>query len=146
MELNSENFNDALWKQQIFTPAEHASLDYPIASMESDAENKLEHNVVPTAYPEWPKRRGEVVSSYYLNHVVREQGFDWTKNLKNYSHKVLFLRGNLNELMPLSHQQELASYYPNHEIITIEEAGHDVLNLKFNNCIEIVCTYLKEID
>lgn len=45
LELNSENFNDALWQQQFFTSAEHAALDYPIASMEADAENKLEHNI-----------------------------------------------------------------------------------------------------
>jgi hypothetical protein len=55
------------------------------------------------------------------------------------------MRGSLNELMPLSHQQQLASYYTNHEIITVEDAGHDLTTAKFDECLAIVFNYLNEI-
>lgn len=58
---------------------------------------------------------------------------------------MLFLRGSLNELMPPEHQQTLAGFYPNSEIITVEEAGHDVLTAKYDTCIKIVINYLNEV-
>jgi pimeloyl-ACP methyl ester carboxylesterase len=56
--------------------------------------------------------------------LADKQPFDWTTNLGSFDPTVLFLRGSLNEVANLEHQQELASSYPHHEMVTMEGVGH----------------------
>lgn len=123
IDLTGEQLNDVLWSGQFMSPEDHARADYLGAlfamrgapSEQGDPENPR---------PFW--RVGAVVSTALLD-LVDEQGFDWTTHLRAFDHKVLFLRGDRNTVATLEHQQRLAASYPNAEIVTIADAGHEMI-------------------
>ena len=78
------------------------------------------------AKPEPRFRDGAVVEAAVLN-LAKQEGFDWTTNLKSFAPKVLFLRGDLNEANRLVDQQEMASSYADAEIVTMAGVGHDMI-------------------
>ena len=47
--------------------------------------------------------------------------------------QVLFLRGDLNSVATLAHQQKLAASYPNAEVVTIPNVGHELIWTKPND-------------
>jgi proline iminopeptidase len=136
-----EQVNDAAWLAQIVSPFDHARADYAsslIAYGGTPAENLDEDN--PT--PSW--RFGAVVHDR-LFQLVEDEGFDWTTNLAAYDRKVLFLRGDLNEANPLSYQQELASAYPDAEIVTIPNVGHEMIWERPEEYLAATRAYFQEI-
>jgi len=76
---------------------------------------------------------------------IAEDGFDWTTNLSAFTHKVLFLRGDLNEAATLEHQQELAASYPDAEIETIANVGHEMIWERPEEYLDHARAYLREI-
>lgn len=117
-----EEVNDAAWLYQFMSPAEHVRADY-LAMVASGAVT-AEHNDPDNPTPSW--RAGAVVNAKLLD-LVEDEGFDWTTNLAAFERPVLFLRGDRNEAMPLEHQQELASSYPDAAIVTIPGVGHEMV-------------------
>lgn len=137
----SESANESLWKNQIFTPIDHAELDYQIASMEAQAEKELGHYL--TTESSW--RYGGLVSEYFIFEVLKK-GFDWTPGLEDFDRPVLFIRGEKNELMPLSHQQSLADNYSQAlPIISIQGAGHDVMQSHYDRVVSEILDYLNDL-
>jgi len=61
--------------------------------------------------------------------VVRQFGEVGTEAgpSRSFGTKVLFLRGELNTVHTLEHQQGLAASWPVHEIITIPGTGHEMI-------------------
>ena len=113
--LTSEELNDVAWSDQFMSPSDHARADFMQAMAVFPGLPK-EHNDPNNRAPFW--RLGAVVNAKLLE-LGLDQGFDWTTHLGQFPHKVLFLRGELNENMPLAHQQELASHYASSEVITV---------------------------
>lgn len=122
LDFFGEKVNDATWLYQIMSPAEHARADY-MAMVMSDGGTPAEHLDHENPLPVW--RAGAVANAKLLDLV--DDGFDWTTDLEAYDRPVLFLRGELNEAMPLEHQQELASSYRDADIVTIPGVGHEVV-------------------
>ena len=122
MDFFGEQVNDTAWKDQIMTPADHARADYLFAITATSL--PAEHVDPNDPEPMW--RGGAVVNDTQLS-MAMEDGFDWTTNLHTFTPEVLFLRGELNEAMPLWHQEELASAYPNARVHTVEGVGHAVI-------------------
>ncbi|MEJ2206200.1 MAG: alpha/beta hydrolase [Gemmatimonadota bacterium] len=116
-----EEANDAIWLYRFLSPAEHARADY--MAMVSSHAITSEHNDPSKPLPTW--RAGAVVNGKLLDLV--DEGFDWTTHLQAYTRPVLFLRGDLNTVATLSHQQELASSYPDATIETISGVGHEMI-------------------
>ena len=138
--LFGEQLNDMFWAEQFLSPADHARADYQYAQLAmrgAPAERRDPDNPEPF----W--RPGAVVNARLL--ALAEQGFDWTTHLDEFPHKVLFLRGDLNEAATLEHQQELAAAYPNSEIETIENVGHHVIWERTDEYLTHVRAYLREI-
>ena len=52
--------------------------------------------------------------------------------------------GELNENMPLAHQQELASHYAVSEVITVSGAGHEAIWEKQDQFLSHIRAYLAE--
>jgi proline iminopeptidase len=119
--FTSEELNDVAWADQTLSPMDHELIDYKfqIAAL---AQIPSEHNDPDNRAPSW--RKGAVVNAALLD-IGLDRGFDWTTNLGEFPHEVLFLRGDLNENMPLDHQQELASHYASAQIVTVTDAGHE---------------------
>jgi proline iminopeptidase len=137
--LTSEEMNDKGWADEFISPSDQARADF---LMVSAAEFPKEHNDPNNPMPFW--RFGAVVNQRLLQ-LGHDQGFDWTTHLGEFPHKVLFLRGELNENMPLSHQQELASHYASSEVITVAGAGHAAIWEKQAEFLSHIRAYLAEI-
>ena len=114
-----EDLGDIVWQSQFMSPADHARADYLIVT-QVPAEHLNEDNPAPS----W--RYGAVVQGALFD-LVNDHGFDWTTNLSAFDDPVLFLRSELNETMPLEHQQELASSYPAARIETIPGTTHELI-------------------
>ena len=140
MSLVGEQFNDALWMGQFLSPADHARADYQHTMMAMRG-TPAEHLDPDNPSPIW--RSGAIVNAKMLS--IAEDGFDWTTNLAAFTRKVLFLRGDLNEAATLEHQQELAAGYPNAEIETIANVGHEMIWERPEEYLEHARVYLREI-
>ena len=77
--------------------------------------------------------------------LTDKEGFDWTTHLGSFDPAVLFLRGSLNEVANLEHQQELASSYPHHEMVTINGVGHSMIWERPTEYLEDVRAYFGRI-
>jgi proline iminopeptidase len=140
-DFTSEELNDLAWSDQFMSPSDHARADFRQAIAVLAGAPK-EHNDPNNPAPFW--RKGAVVNARLLK-IGLDQGFDWTTRLGQFPHKVLFLRGELNETMPLAHQQELASHYASSEVITVLGAGHEAIWEKQADFLAHIRAYLAEI-
>jgi proline iminopeptidase len=121
--FTGEQLNDATWAGQFMSPSDHARADY-LATLMALHSVPSEHLDPANPRPMW--RMGAVVSEAMLA-LADHQGFDWTTHLGAFAHKVLFLRGDLNAAATLAHQQELAGNYPDADIVTIPNVGHEMV-------------------
>lgn len=139
--LTSEELNDVVWADQVLSPTDHERADYLVqVSVLPGAPS--EHNDPDRPEPSW--RKGAVVGAR-LPEIGLAERFDWTTRLGEYTHPVLFLRGELNENMPLAHQEELASHYADAAIITVRGTGHAGIWEKPDEFLAHVRAYLAEV-
>jgi proline iminopeptidase len=141
IEFTSELLNDGTWSRQFMSPADHARADY-LAMQLSFGGAPSEHRDPAKPSPNW--RVGAVVNSALLK-LGLEQGFDWTTNLGDFRRKVLFLRGDLNTAATREHQEELASSYPDADIVTLTNAGHGIVWERSDEYLAHVRDYLRAI-
>jgi proline iminopeptidase len=139
--LTSEELNDVAWSDQFMSPSDHARADF-LQAIRSLPGLPAEHDDPANPAPFW--RHGAVVNTKLLE-IGLDQGFDWTTHLGAYPHKVLFLRGELNENMPLWHQQELASHYAQSEVITVTGTGHEGIWEKQPEFLAHIRSYFADI-
>ncbi len=137
----SEELNDVLWSDQFMSPSSQARADFTQA-MRVLPGSPREHNDPNNPAPFW--RPGAVVNSRIME-LALDRGFDWTTHLGEFPHPVLFLRGELNENMPLAHQQELASHFASSEVITVLGAGHEAIWEKQAEFLDHILTYLATV-
>ena len=141
-QVTSEELNDLLWFAQIMSPRDHERADY-MQQLALLAGFPKEHNDPNKHEPAW--RSGAVAHGALLKRVL-DEGFDWTRGLNDFEPEVLFLRGALNENMPISHQQELASHFQSSKIVTVEDVGHQVLWEKQSQALSHIRTYLNGLE
>jgi len=135
-ELLSEWMNDMSWIDNIYTSDSHVKADYKRAMLVSNVSSHQKDNENNPA-PHW--RWGGIVS-IYLPQDQKE--FDWTTNLDQFQGEILFINSELNTVQTLEHQQNLASHYPNSNIITMNNVGHDLLYQRFDECKLIILNFL----
>jgi proline iminopeptidase len=137
----SEELNDLTWADQFMSPSDHARADF-LQAIAAMADAPREHNDPGNPHPFW--RKGAVVNRRLLE-LGLDRGFDWTTRLGAFPPKVLFLRGELNENMPLAHQQELASHYASSQLITVPGVGHEGIWEKQADFLAHIRAYLDDI-
>ena len=136
-DLLAEWMNDMSWIDNTITSDSHIKMDYKRAMLVSNVTSHQQDNQ-QNPPPAW--RWGGMVSI----HLPQDQKeFDWTTNLHNFQNEVLFINSEWNTVQTLEHQEGLASHYPNAEVITINNVGHDVLYQKFDECKTIITKFLK---
>lgn len=138
----SESMSDITWARQIFTPEDHERTDYALHMLELSGGVPGMH-LDPNNLP--PNFRSGAVAYATLPELAMQEGFDWTTHLSSFAPHVLFLRGDLNEAMPLSHQQELASHYSSSEVITIPGVGHEMIWERPTEYLREVRAYFERI-
>ncbi|WP_236979641.1 alpha/beta fold hydrolase [Membranihabitans maritimus] len=145
LNLFSEITNDVLYYDQFLTGREneHEILDYKlaIASSFSYAEGNDEGIEGPS--PLW--RNGATVLQAFMD-ISENEGFDFTTNLNQYQTKVLFLYGKNNKSYGLSFAKKEAAFFPNSNIVQIDDTGHEMIYFKWNSVYPMVLDYLNSLN
>ena len=141
IDLTGEQINDGTWAAQFMSPADQARADY-LSAVLSFKGWEPEHHDPKNPSPFW--RNGAVVAAKLFS-LADDQGFDWSTNLAAFHHKVLFLRGDLNTAMPIEQQQELASSYPDAEIVTMANTPHEMVWYRPDEYLARVRDYFHQI-
>jgi proline iminopeptidase len=142
----SETSSDATYIDQFITGKEtdHAMADYKFgiaAALDASNDN-------PTGneghVPFW--RLGAACSSALFEVGEREKP-DWTRNLRAFTTKILFVYREHNEAYGYSYAQHVSAAYPNVQLERIDDAGHDMLTCHkgWNNFLPIALNYLNEL-
>lgn len=142
LELFSETTNDYVYLDQFITSDEQNTLDYKanLKMSASFAEGNVIGNTGPV--PFW--RNGAICGSATQKYA-EDNSFDFRTNLNEYTTKVLFVFGELNEAYGLEYAQLVSSSYPNVQLVEIKDAGHEIPHFAWNNLYPVAQSYLKEI-
>ncbi|MEE9430483.1 MAG: alpha/beta hydrolase [Melioribacteraceae bacterium] len=146
MNLSSEWLNDYAWNSQFFSSDEHERMDYQMTLVYKESLPKYHQELEVDPAPFW--RLGVATSKYIQEDGMDSNGkfnFDYTSNLQSYKTKVLFITGDLNEVIGKEFQGRQISFFNNAELSVIKNVGHDLDWLKPTEIIELTHNYLNEI-
>ena len=137
--LFGEATNDFVYLDQFITASDHNTLDYKMAlSIASDVSTG---DIAPPSY--W--RYGSVCNSASIDLAINHpEQLDFTKNLKDYSQKILFTYSELNEAYGIEHAQLVSSALTNVELVEIKGCGHEIPEYGWNEFYPVVKDYLIE--
>nr|WP_315193692.1 alpha/beta hydrolase [uncultured Flavobacterium sp.] len=144
IELFSEATNDVLYLDQFLTGTkkQHEVLDYKSAIQSSFSYAGGNVQGIEASSPFW---RYGAVSLISLTEVAEKDNFDFTTNLNQFQKKVLILFSENNKAFGSSYAQKQANYFPVHQIIRIDDTGHEMIYFKWNSVYPKVLTYLNSL-
>jgi proline iminopeptidase len=146
--LFGEATNDVYWNHQNISPNNHEMLDYSFMNgfyngLGPDYYHFSETDLLPIF------RFGSIASLNDLGSdgmdLDGNYTFDFTTNLSQFTTKVLFINGDLNEILTPEFQDKNRAYLPNSELKMIYGVGHDLIWIKPGEHIELVKNYLDEV-
>jgi proline iminopeptidase len=142
LEWFDETSNDYVYLDQIITGHDHNQLDYK-AALQSAADFSKSNRVGnPGPYPFW--RKGAVCGYAAMDHV-RENPFDFTVNLGQYTSKVLFVYSELNTAYGRAHAEFVSSAYPHVQLEEILSTGHEIPYFGWDRFYPVARAYLDSI-
>lgn len=140
----SEGMSDALYYDQILTGKQndHETLDYKFALM--TVHDNAKGNVIGNAgaTPFW--RSGAVVQAAMFK-LAEDAPFDYTRNLGQFTKRVLFMYSDLNTAYGPAHAQMVSSAYPNVQLTRINGTGHEIPWFGWEEYYPTVLEYLNAI-
>jgi len=139
MDLTACWMNEFLWNNDFISPDGHERFDY--WAFVTKGSNPDRHLSKTDPSPKW---RWGGVANYALVQVGGKDGWDWTVNLGQFTNKVLFIRSGLNEDHTPEYFELEMGCYPNTQLITIENVGHDLAWVKAPEYMTVVRTYFSE--
>jgi proline iminopeptidase len=147
-DLMGEATNDMYWNHQNISPNNHQMLDYSYM-------NGFYNGLGPGYYH---FSKTDILPIYRFGAIasVNDLGpdgmtsdgtytFDFTTNLNQFTTKVLFINGNLNEILTPEFQSKNRAYLSNSELKIINGVGHDLIWIKPAEHIQFIKTYLDEV-
>lgn len=140
LDMSLDWFNGVVWNNEFVSPDSHARSDY-YGYMTGKNNNPDRH--LSKTDPS-PKHRWGSVMAITLRDVQGKDGWDWTARLSEYTNKVLFIRSGLNEDHTPEYFDIVMEPYPNTQLITIEDVGHDLVWVKSDEYMTIVRAYFAE--
>lgn len=147
-DLFAEPTNDVYWNHQNISPDNHQMLDYSYMNgfyngLGPEYYHFSETDILPIF------RFGAVASVNDLgtDGMTEEDvyTFDFTTNLSAFTTKVLFINGDLNEILTPEYQEKNRAFLPNSEMKIIENVGHDLIWIKPGEHIRLMKEYLDEV-
>jgi len=146
IKLTSELLNDMLYMDQFFSGrvSEHAILDYKYALLGVADGNKDNSTGDEGRSLGW--RPGAIVNNALFDIGDRDKP-DWTKNLFQYTTKVLFVYSEKNKAYGLAHAKKVSAAYANVQLLKINGAGHNMISFPtgWNNFYPTALTYLNSL-
>ena len=140
LDMSLDWFNGVLWNNEFISPDTHARADY-YGYMTGKKNNPDRH--LSETDPS-PKLRWGSVMTITLRDVQGANGWDWTPWLSEWTNKVLFIRSGLNEDHTPDYFDLVMEPFPNTELVTIEDVGHDMAWVKSGEYMAIARSYLAE--
>lgn len=146
--LMGEATNDVYWNHQNISPDNHQMIDYSYINgfyngLGPDYYHFSETDILPIF------RFGAIAS---LNDLgpdgMQSDGtytFDFTTKLNQFTTKVLFINGDLNEILTPSYQAKNRAHLPNSEMKIITGVGHDLIWIKPGEHVKLIKNYLDEV-
>lgn len=147
-DLFDEASNDLYWNHQNISPDDHQMIDYSYMNgfyngLGPDYYHFSTTDILPVF------RFGAIASVNDLgSDGMTEDGtytFDFTTNLNLFTTKVLFINGDLNEVLTPEYQEQNRTYLPSSEMKIIENVGHDLIWIKPGEHVELIKAYLDEV-
>lgn len=117
--------NEMFWLNEVFSPDDHARLDFSI--MNTSAGMSAYHYNEDNPYP--IGRRGFVALHAIQDSGLDENGnlvFNFAENVDQYTNEVLFIRSGWNDIYTPEYISNEMTFYPNARMMTIEDVGHDM--------------------
>ena len=144
IKLFDEATNDAVYHDQFLTGSEndHAIIDYKLALSSAYTYSKNNPEGIEGPSPVW--RKGAAVFNKLLE-VGKNEGFNFTDNLHQYTTRVLFLYSENNKAYGQAFANELASAFTNVQVSEIKGTGHEMIYFKWNNVYALVLPYLNSL-
>ncbi|WP_166921214.1 alpha/beta fold hydrolase [Flavobacterium poyangense] len=144
MDLFSETTSNLLYIDQFLTGKEnqHELLDYKFALSTNFSYAKGNKEGIPGPSPFW--RIGTAVLES-LADIAKNDGFDFTTNLKQYQPPVLFLYGDLNQSYGFGFAQKEAAFFNTATIAEVKGTGHEMIYFKWENVHPLVLNYLNAL-
>lgn len=146
--LFGEATNDVYWNHQHISPDNHDMLDYSYMNgffngLGPDYYHFSETDILPVF------RFGAVASVNDLGpDGMKSDGtytFDFTTHLNQFQTKVLFINGDLNEVLTPEFQEKNRAYLPKSEMKIINGVGHDLIWVNAGDHVKLIKTYLDEV-
>ncbi|HPE55738.1 MAG TPA: alpha/beta hydrolase [Bacteroidales bacterium] len=146
--LFGEATNDIYWNHQNISPDSHEMLDYSYMNgfyngLGPEYYHFSETDILPVY------RFGAVASVNDLGpDGMTSDGtytFDFTTNLDLFTTKVLFINGDLNEVLTPEYQMKNRAYLPNSEMKIIHNVGHDLIWIRADEHVRLIKEYLDEV-
>lgn len=147
--LTDAAINDFAWSHQMISPNDHASLDYMFTTGflnlgGIDAYHFSEDDPLPVY------RFGAVAS---LNDLgpdgMKADGkytFDFSDNLAGFETSVLFINGDLNEIISPEFQRDKnMPLLPASQLVVLEGVGHDLMWVRAEEHVRLIREYLEEV-
>jgi len=144
IDLTASWLNDILWNNDFISRDSHARFDYSYMIGAKEGAPKYHYSTTDIS-PKW--RMGIVANTALLASGEDSDGnpaWDWTTNLSGFTNNVLFIRSGLNEVHTPEYFAEQMADYPDTQLVTIEDVGHDVPWIKPAEYIAAVRTYFAE--
>ncbi len=145
LSLFSEGTNDVMYYQQFLTGGsnEHEILDYKLGIASSFSYENGNDEGIEGPSPFW--RNGAVVLQAFAN-ISEKEGFDFTRNLIQYQTNTLFLYGENNTSYGLTFAKKEAAFFPNSNIVQINDTGHEMIYFKWHFVYPVVVEYLNSLN
>ena len=125
--LFSEWLNDLAWSTQFISADGHARMDYELMLGIKESEPRFHEQVAVDPEPVW--RLGAAVSRYLPKEGLNAKGvavYDFTSTIAAFTAPVLFVAGELSEVLGESLQRDQVKAYPAASLVVVPNAGHDV--------------------
>ncbi len=140
IEMSLDWLNEVIWSNEFISPDSHERWDY-YADIDGKNSNPDRHT---SKTDPSPHLRWGAVMTYTLQNIHGKNGWDWTKNLNEYTDKILFIRSGLNEDHTPEYFELIMEPYPSTELVTIEDVGHDLCWVKSEEYMAIARDFLAE--
>lgn len=144
-DLFGEWLNDFTWAQSVISPDDHARADFLrlVGMLSHDLQPDFGDTETPLFW-----REGAVANTAMQNDGLKDgKGvWDFTTGLDEFTTPVLFMASERNTVIGEQFQRRQLGFYPNADLIVIQNSGHEVPFTQPEATLRAILSYLGEIN
>ena len=145
--LFSEWVNDLLWSTHFLSSQDHVRLDYQLMIAYKESQPSAFHlNMDTNPAPFW---RASATANIYIQDELSNNGdavYDFTTNLNQFTHKVIFIVSSRNEIVGKDFQEIQMQAFQHAELNIIADCGNNLMWSKPEETLIFIRNYLDELN